>query len=576
MPDDTQVDGYDHYSEPAFSSPEDMPPLPEPEVEGEPIVEGVVPLGYDRGVFFYYSRAARQVVALPAQNHTKAYLKGIASEAHYWQRSIWIGDKGAVKWDDAADHFMGECRRMGIFDPDSLRGRGAWIDQGRSVLHTGDRLIVDGQTSGLMLDGSKFVYEAAKSLSRLVADPLPVREAHKLVDICNRMRWEADVSGVLLAGFIAIAPVCGGLAWRPSIWITGGSGSGKSWIMDNVLAPCLSGIALHVASKTTESGLRQALGSDALPVIFDEAEREDAASAVRIQGVLDLVRMAASESGAEIVKGSQNQSGARRYKIRSSFAFTSINVGIEHQADDSRINVLSLKPAATAPNASDVAKFKTLAADVLTTITPAFAAGLTARSARLLLVIRRNSEIFAEAFAAHAGTRRMGDQIGALLAGAYSLHSDGEISPEDAAAYVQRQKWTAGPVSETADRDEERLLMTLMEHRLRVAPGNGPPIEVTVGRLIVAAWGADQHLPGDVAEAELRANGIRTDSNQGIFVSSTHPSVRRIVTGTPWATRWSTSLSRLPDAEIVKPIRFNPTHVARAVWISRKVVEGGG
>lgn len=573
MPDDVPVN-YDDFIPPDYS-PEDEPPQDvAPAVET--ITEGIIPLGYDRDVFFYYSRAARQVIPLSAGHHSKNALMALASVAHYWQRSIWVSDKGAIKWDEAVDHLMGECRQMGIFDTDRLRGRGAWLDNGRSVLHTGDKLIVDGEVSPLMLPGSVHVYEAAKSLSRLVAAPLAVREAHKLVGICKRLRWETEVSGVLIAGFIAIAPICGGLAWRPSIWITGGAGSGKSWLMDNILAPCLSGIALHVASKTTESGLRQALGSDALPVIFDEAEREDAASAARIQGVLDLVRMAASESGARIIKGSQNQSGAKVYKIRSSFAFTSINVGIEHQADDSRVTVLTLRRPPTEPDAVEVENFKALAADVLTTITPEFAAGLIARSARLLPIIRHNAEVFAQAFAIHAGSRRMGDQIGALLAGAYSLHSDREITPDEASEYVRRQSWGGGPVADTAERDEDRLLMTLMEHRLRVAPGNGAPVEASIGRLITAAWGGDERLPRDVSEDELRANGIRTDSTAGIYISSTHPSIRRILAGTPWASRWSAALARLAGAEAVKPIRFNPTHVARATWISRKVVEGGG
>ena len=38
-------------------------------------------------------------------------------------------------------------------------------------------------------------------------------------------------SHLLLAGWVALAPVCGALGWRPHAWITGKAGSGKTTIM---------------------------------------------------------------------------------------------------------------------------------------------------------------------------------------------------------------------------------------------------------------------------------------------------------------------------------------------------------
>ena len=164
---------------------------------------------------------------------------------------------------------MCQCRDIGIYDPGKVRGRGAWIDNGRPVLHNGNRLILNGSSLPLMLPASRHVYEAAAPLIADFASPLPTQTAHKLVGICQSLRWECGISGTLLAGFIAIAPICGGLAWRPSIWITGGTGSEKTYLKDNIIGPALAGVALQVQSKTSEAGIRQSLGSDALPVLFD-------------------------------------------------------------------------------------------------------------------------------------------------------------------------------------------------------------------------------------------------------------------------------------------------------------------
>lgn len=569
-----EPDDYDEFA----GAPVELPPLDPVTEPPAPPPEGIVPLGHDRGVFFYLSQGTRQVFALQAGQHNRNTLMAMASGAHYWERSRFTGERG-VLWDQAIDWLMGECRAIGIFDPTRLRGRGAWIDDGRSVLHLGDRLIVDGTPMPLILHGSRYVYEAARPLGTQTAPPLTARQAHALVGICARLRWERGISGTLLAGYIATAPICGGLAWRASIWLTGGSGSGKTYVAENIVQPALAGIAIQVQSKTTEAGIRQLLGSDALPVLFDEAEREDAHSAHRMQGVLDLIRQASSETGGAIAKGTQNQSGARVYRIRSAFFLQSINAGIEHQADESRISVLALRSPSKTPNSADVAAFEALHRDVVATITPEFAAGLVARSVRLLPTIRANAETFARAVALHLGSRRMGDQIGTLLAGAYSLHSDRLITPEQAEAYVQRQEWRQVADDAQTERDELRLLAHLTQHRVRVAPGNAAQIETTIGRLIATAWGDpdEQRMSRDVAEHELRNIGIIPDTG-GIIVSNTHPFLREAMRDTPWSGGWQAALLRLPGAERAangaRSIRFTKLHVAKAVFVPRDTMEG--
>lgn len=543
------------------------------EPDGLPILtEGITALGHDRGMFYYLSRAAGQVFEMAPSQHTKTGLMALASVAHYWQNTRHCDDKGGIRWDAAADELMCSCRDIGIYDPSKVRGRGAWMDRGRAVLHLGNRMVVDGASVGLMLPGSRYVYEAAQPLIREIVIPLSTVEAHKLVGICKRLRWECGISGTLLAGFIAIAPVCGGLAWRPSIWITGGSGSGKSYLKDNILAPALAGVALQVQSKTSEAGIRQSLGSDARPVLFDEAESEDQVAATRIQGVLDLVRQSSSDGGADIVKGSSD-GRAKRYRIRSCFAFSSINAAILHEADANRVSMLALR---SPPKEPDEAAFRDLHADVINTITPDFAAGLVARSVRLLPVIRANAEVFAQAVSMHLGSRRTGDQYGALLAGAYSLHSEGEITVQAAKKYVEGQDWAVVSESET-EKDELRLLSHLTQFRIRISAGNGQHYEPTIGQAIQAAFDLDKTIAPDLASDELKRTGIKPEvlrdaasgnTQKGVWISNTHPALRRLMANTPWSAGWGRSIARLQHAEKSPNAEsFAFGHVARAVWV---------
>lgn len=561
--------GYDDNPAP----PDNVVPLSPPQP-----TEGIIPLGYDRGAYFYLSRSSRQIHSMTADQHTARAMMSMASVPHFWQRSQFVSEKGNIFWDQAADWLMTACRAVGIFDADRVRGRGAWVDNERTVLHLGDRLLVDGHQLPLMLPGSSAIYPGALPLSFRHADPLDTARAHELIKVCASLRWAKPISGRLFAGWIVCAMVCGALRWRPSIWVTGSTGSGKSWLLDNVLAPLVGPIALQVLSKTSEAGIRQTLNSDAMPVIFDEFEREDAAAAIRVQGVLDLMRQASSESEKKIIKGTQQQTSARAFRIRSCFAFSSINVGLAHAADESRVTVLALQP----PDAIDVAaqaSFMALGQRVAALITPDYADGMLTRSVGLLGAIRQNAETFAVAVAGHMGTRRLGDQLGALLAGAYSLHSNKIITDGEAVAYLKREDWGDDASGGDVVRDEYRLLSYLTAHRVRLSLGNGPTMEVTMGRLLSASFGADDRVPRDTAELELRDYGIRVQTKPpiGAWVSTNHPTLAKMLTGTPWGANWSRALARLPAAVSASAtvIRFGLGHRSRAVWLPISLLDSG-
>ncbi len=528
-------------------------------------------LGHDHGVFYFLSDRAKQVLAFKGADLGRdGVLSQLAPWA--WWKEHHGGEDGKVNTKAAVEALMTACFARGAYDPDLLRGRGAWLDGGKSVLHLGDRLIVDGRTRGLSIPGSRYIYELGRSLTLPDAAELPVEEARKLLGLCRRLSWERPVSGTLVAGWIAVAPVCGGVKWRPSGWITGGTGTGKS-TLQNIIATALGGMALHVQGDTSEAGIRQALANDALPVVFDEAEREDAQAQARFKGVLNLVRQSSSEGGGRIVKGTQNQTGARSYRVRSSFMFSSINVGLQHQADENRVTVFALRKPKV-----DVDGFAKLERDIAETLTPEFAAGLLARSLLLLPVIRDNAETFARAVAEHLNNRRAGDHLGALLAGPYSLISDERISPADAEEYVARHRW-AETAPEDVQTDEARLLAFLMQSRVRVTAASITPVEASLGALVEIAAGIvpEPAIPRAIAEVHIKQAGIRLETEKdkhdqpvkGFAVANNHPGLEAMLKPTAWATAWHRTLSRLPGATNTgnRTMRFGPAVASKGVFL---------
>lgn len=478
--------------------------------------------------------------------------------------------KNGVAWVEAADALVKRSKVVGPFDPCRIRGRGAWEDAGRSVVHMGDHLIVDGLPVPIQTFKSRFIYVRRPADGTVLPAPASSQDAHKLVQLCDMLSWERPIFGKFLAGWCAVAHVCGALRWRPHIWITGPSGSGKSSVYDNILRAALSGFALPCQSASTEAGIRQSLGSDALPVIFDEAESDNMKGRERMRAILELARQASSENGAAILKGTAN-GNAQEFRIRSCFAFSSIVVAAEQKADVSRITVLTLRRY-TAPDAEE--RFRKISGAWAELMTPAFAAGLRARCIRLIPIILENAETFAQAVAVHLGSRRYGDQVGALLAGAYALHSDRAISLEDAKSWVAAQDWEQSQ-ERPEDGDEFRLLLHLLQQPVAIDPkgGSGAPIRRLVGEVCRALMTgtAEPTWELDAGHDALGRMGIRMAPNKQtaqlcLVVSESHATLKRALESTPWATGWGRLLARIKGADKLGTFRFTGA-TTRAVRI---------
>ncbi len=537
--------------------PEHFEPPPHDDagdVDGEPFQL----LGHDHGDYFYLARGAKQVLRLPASGHTKSNLMMLAP-LHFWEREY--ASKKGPDWDAACNALIQRAHAIGIYDPTRVRGRGAWWDDGVSVLHLGDRLVRDGKEYGVC-DGmqTRYIYEAAAPIRFSTSQPLETAKANAFLELCKLLSWERPISAHLLAGWCVVAPICGALTWRPHVWVTGSAGTGKSWVYKNILARALGDAALQVASETTEAGIRQALGTDARPVIFDEADAETPRAASRIQNVLALMRQASSESGAAIYKGSAHGDSVA-YRTRSCFGFASIGVGLQQHADQTRVSVLTLyiDPAITREKLRE--RFKCIEETHYKLMTAEYIDRLHARTIALIPVIRANAETFAVAGAQVLGTRRLGDQLGALLAGAYSLTSKSEISLEDAEKWMRAQAWDEEQ-EVFEDRDETKCLRTILQHVVRVNVPDGSRSatvrERTIGELVAAAAGADtdpDSIPVSVLRDTLLRMGIRTEVGF-LHIANNHGAIAKILALTPWATNWSRILRRVDGAKAGPPERF--------------------
>jgi putative DNA primase/helicase len=546
------------------------PPAPPPTPPAKPEPKGMEFgmfkfLGFEKTessqAFCFYVNRSKTIVRITAGSMTKNNLMTLVPDPTWWEAHF--PSKRGMEIDMAVAWLLEQSYRRGMFDESLVRGRGAWIDAGRVVLHSGDYLVADGIQTKLGELESRYMYEQANSLKFPTESPLSSAEANKLMDVLNLVNWERPVNAYLLAGWCVIAPVCGALQWRPHIWVTGGAGTGKSWILERVVRVLLGDTGLAVQGETTEAGLRQTLRHDAMPIVFDEADTDGKSDNERIQKVLAIMRSASSSDGGKIIKGSAG-GRAQDFNIKSCFALGSIAVQAAKQADKTRISVLAIRRILDhGEREQRWTRLQKLHHDI---ITPEYSERLQARTVRILPVILDNARTFAAAAGAELNYQRTGDQIGTLLAGAYSLYSDKRISYDDAVKWIQAQDWSEERGLDE-QRDEDMLLNYILEQVIRVEHGYNM-VERTIGELVLIASRVkiDEGIGSDIANTRLSRHGIRAAEGY-MVVSNNSDWIRRILDKTPWAHGHAKILARIDGARKTEPVRFGGGLLQRGVAI---------
>jgi putative DNA primase/helicase len=559
----TQEEALAYLEEHAVAVPGVAQQQPPPEHKGN---QPFVCLGFDADGFFYQPASTGQVVRISGASHTGLNLCRLAP-LPYWEALY--PSKTGINWTAAGSDLFEAQARVGMFNPDTLRGRGVWWDQGRPILHLGDRLLVNGIEQPITgVPGSRAHYQRGRALEGPGdASPLTDAEAHQLLAIAEEFQWDVPASSLLLAGWVVLGPICGSLSWRPHIWLTAGAGTGKSTILGRYVTPLLGDIGLIVVGNTSEAGIRQDLRCDALPVVFDESESNERQDQQRIQSVLALARIASSESKGAVLKGSSGGE-VTRYRMRSMFMMCSITTALKQGADRRRFAQLTLRAKAGQSDADREAHWKQLEKMLDDTVTEETARRLLARSVSLIPVIHQSAKVFVRVAARHFGSQALGDQYGTLLAGAWSLMSAEPVTEEQAQTLISQNNWSS--YQENVEQpDEERCLQRILQHQLRV---EGPERTETrnIRELVdlVASPGADMLSSISPAQAEkvLGRHGIRVDDGR-LLVSNTAEALARILQDSAWACSWSTILTRLPGAEKVGSTRFSGVGVTRAVAV---------
>jgi hypothetical protein len=508
-----------------------------PAAEAQPEPEPYQVLGWcvDRRKVWYRHRQTAQIAS--AVPYGQAELLKLAPLAHWWDTYPIKNIDGEVircNWAQAANDIARAADDAGVFEPDQVRGRGVWIDDRRVVWHLGDRLEVDGVETPLadLRSRSQYGLMPALPIDPKVA-PLDDDHGRHILQVLKDCGWQGPSDHLHLAGYTVLSNVGGALRKRPGLQVSSPYGSGKSDVIENGILPLQGGIG-RISSGSTEAGIRQLIGRDALPCTIDESEAEDGR---KREAQLRLVRL--SFDGKDQVKGTPSGE-AMTFCLRSSLALAGINAPIDNPADRSRIAVIGRRMM-PADQWNEVSRRR----DSL--ITDEIGQRLIRRTVSNLPALLKNiatmGRVISGQMASNEGGRA-GDTYGALLAGAHHLTSTEVLTDSAALDWLDSVGWEIGH-ADTDDTDRKagaegrQCLEYLLAHEIRWQPAYDPDAgrpstgSLTVRELVALAHLSPRSIDGQEARTALGRKGIHA-IDDGLAVARSSPATHAIFSATKW------------------------------------------
>jgi putative DNA primase/helicase len=497
-------------------------------------------LGYDAERYWFLREGKRAPQSIGFGSWTTSKVQELAPLA-WWGVHGMVGDQGGIKLAIAQDYITGIQDQVGRYDPDILRGAGVWRDEDEIIVNDGRRIAKQDGTPVAYADfPSRYCYLA----SDVVFGDLAGREATEaegcdLVELFETQGWARPAYALAALGWALIAPFGGILRWRPHIWVSGRRGTGKSYVLENLIATLLGDFAYRGSGKDSEAGIRRSLRTDARPAVFDEMEPLDKRSADRVASILTLARNASSDaSGFITIAGADG--GTLQFRIRSCFCFASVQTADLGAAIDSRIIKCELKWMVREQMEAKKARTAELVARIMRD--PGI---FRRRIFRSLERIISDIELLRGGMLDAIGDQRAADQWAPILAACWALVAKEPVNTLDGRAWVANFIKEIAASGEDSVEDEDRVIGHILSAQIE----SDGKVRRTIAELLAIA--TNPAAPNFAETGQLLARyGIkivmRRNAGPALAIATRSDALIHILRDTPYAIGYDAQIKRHP------------------------------
>jgi hypothetical protein len=430
-----------------------------------------------------------------------------------WWRNAYGKDKDS--WEEATSDLI-HVSSVTDFDPDRMRGRGAWSEpDGRICYHDGKT------TTGEWSDDRIYLRRAVKDIG-LKSEPASAEARKNIFKACQGLTFETLADLIFILGWCILAPFSGALSWRPALLLTAASGTGKSTILDLIISPLATPSAFS-GGESSAPGIRQNVGIDSCAVVIEESETDTKKKKEARDDQFSLMRQSTSDKSPQAAKGTSDGKGIK-YRLRSMFAFIAISPEVSAEADENRFVRTSLVKAKYSRR--EWLKREKL---VKSAVTPEICASVRAYTWRNLKEILKLAERVADiSQLTVTGDNRTSFAESMLIAAFVAVFQD-ELNPSDEMITgIVKDIYMLNPSEPRRNENEEMLdhildyivregseTFTLRELLKGIETGDlrGQPLQDTKSRRIAGMYGV----------------GLTTSPDYDIAIAKDHPQVMKIL-----------------------------------------------
>lgn len=519
-------------------------------------------LGVNSGNFYYFCENSQDVVFLKASEHTEANLQQLAGHEHWMEA---YPSKSGADYKMAMRELIAAQFKTGLYyDETQRRGRGCWLDDGRIVFHCGSHLIVDGRRVELSSFRTEYVYLRQPQVRINLTELASVAEGAELFSLISSFRFTSVNAAWQFAGWLVCAAVPGVLSWRPHGQLTGTRGAGKT-TMQGFATAILGPLIERFTGGTTKAGIASALRCDALSVSLDEAEGDTPVALNRNSDLMELARIASSENGAKVAKGTPGGLAVNTTIMRSCFLLAAIGEAPTQEADKDRFCIWELVKG-------DGATWPELKARLASFELGKFPAKFQARCVAKAREIRASVGMFTDAICGHLGDARVAQQQGALMGGYWMLLNDAPPTVEQATQTVQAVEWDVS-VTSRSEAEHENCWTLLLQSRILIEDGEMRIPSTVGGAVEMVRSNGETPERRDAAFDSLLRMGIRA-TFETVDVAVSHPELAKVFSGTSFFAngKWAAFFRRMPDSR-PSTFRIPGGRVVKAIRIPLKGVE---
>jgi putative DNA primase/helicase len=534
---------------------------PEPETDDPDEEAPFRAIGYDAECYWFLLGSQRQPYTIAKGSFNGSKLGELAPPA-WWAKHNAINDKGGIDVTRGQQIVIDAENKRGIFDPASLRGAGVWLDRGEIVINDGERIVdPDGRAVPLTeYQGSAEYVRSSVHFGDMTGPEATDEEGKALLALVAAQRWARGVDAVAVAGWSLIAPFGGLLSFRPHLWISGRKGTGKTFVLENIIREICGPFAHQGSGKDTEAGIRRTLNMDARPVILDEMEPKGRARE-NVTKILDLARNASSDGSGRVTMA--DGKGTVSFLIRSCFCFASINTVVEEGAAiASRIVGAEL----VAPKTPAEEKAKIEKSRKLYRLAMQEPGRYRRRIFRALPRITADIARLRESLPACLGGAREADLWAPIFAAAWAAQSEESIASPAGIAWLESILSEEEATRQTVPEDEDRVI----EHILGATLESDDRKKKTVAEWLEISQRPSEGEGYVYAEDIIARLGLRVMNWRGrrvLAIATNSDALARLLRDTPYESGYDSQIKR--NALCLTPEKPERERLAGAVKTCR-------